>query len=94
MKAKDYYAKYAERLRDPATTDSAIAELVRDFAEETKQLMESRGVKTVRAVESITNEMNAKWNKLADMLPVLKHNGWKTYFTACLSAARKDVDHD
>lgn len=92
MKAKDYYKKYADRLLSPDSTVTAITELIKDFAAETGQLMDSRGVKTDRACEAIINEMNDKWNALARMFPVevLKHNGWREYFWTCLNAAQKE----
>lgn len=91
MKAKDYYKKYADRLLSPDSSVTAITELVKDFAAETKQIMDSRGARTDRACVAIINEMNDKWNALARMLPVevLKHNGWREYFWTCIAAAQK-----
>lgn len=96
MKAKDYYKKYADRLIDPESSITAITELIRDFANETGQLMDCRGVKTDRACEAIINEMNDKWNALARMFPVevLKQNGWRDYFWTCLNAAQKEKRND
>ena len=92
MKAKDYYKKYADRLLSPEESVTAVTELIKDFAAETKQLMDSRGAKTDRACEAIINEMNDKWNALARMFPVevLKYNGWRDYFWTCLNNAQKE----
>lgn len=82
MKAKDYYKKYAERLLSPDTSITAVRELIADFAKETKMLMDQRGVKTDKACMAVLNEMNDKWNALANMFPVevLKRNGYREYF--------------
>lgn len=91
MKAIDYYEKYSTLLLDPATTDTACTSLAMDFLAETQQIAETRGVKTVKALDGITNEMNAKWNKLADMLPVpvLKRNGWREFFNHSVKEERR-----
>lgn len=91
MKAKDYYDRYVSLLVDPATVDTAVAALVKDFTAETKQIAESRGVKTMKSIRSITEEMNSKWNKLAEMLPVdiLRRNGWRNYFNRIMEDVMK-----
>lgn len=92
MKAKDYYQKYSERLLNPESSTTAITELIKDFAAETKQLMDNRKARTDKACTAIINEMNDKWNAIARMFPVevLKYNGWRNYFWACLNAAEQE----
>ena len=91
MKAKDYFDKYGERLKDPSTTNKALFELMRDFAVESEELMDKRRVGSGRANFAILNEMNNKWNALANMFdpPVLMRNGWRDYIMTCLEELEK-----
>ena len=85
MKAKEYFQKYGERLQNPETSDVALNDLVKDLLDETKMLMDQRGVRTDKACMAVLNEMNDKWN-LVNMFPVevLKRNGLRAYFMTIL----------
>lgn len=86
MKAKDYFEKYGERLvsADQEVHMQATKELLLDLLDETDELFKKRKPMTEKATNAIINEVNDKWNALCDMLnpPVLKRNGWKTWFVA------------
>lgn len=97
MKAKDYFNKYGERLADPEKCDAALGELVNDFLDETKQILEKRkntyGNLSHKACMAIINEMNDKWNALAGMIPnMLMRNGWRNYFMKQLSRAKGEQE--
>lgn len=82
MKAKEYYAKYGERLMDPKETQGAIMELFKDFSAEYKEITERRKVSTAKGNLLVLEELNDKWNAIARMFPteVLKRNGYRDFW--------------
>lgn len=94
MKAKEYYAKYGERLMNPKTEDDALVELLADFVEETRILVEKRKASHNKSVLAIIDEMNAKWNALCEMFPVqtLIRNGYQAYWYKKLGITKEVAD--
>ena len=94
MKAKEYFQKYGERLQNPETSVDALNDLIGDFLDETKALIEqrknNRGTLLDKACTAILDEMNNKWNALASMLPnVLLRNGFKNYFMSFMNGGER-----
>lgn len=94
MKAKDYYAKYGERLMNPKTSDEALDDIFADFNEEVTALMEQRKANSDKSVLAILDEMNKKWNALAEMFPVptLIRNGYLAVWYGKLGITKEDED--
>lgn len=72
MKAKEYFEKYAESVwedfqQDEFRGDGPIAKLFIEFMVETKDICEKRKAKTDRALISVVDEQNKKWNALANL---------------------------
>lgn len=94
MKAKKYFQKYGERLQNPETVDAALNDLVGDFLDETKAMIEQRknnlGTLSDKACTAILEEMNNKWNALASRLPnVLLRNGFKNFFMSFMNGGER-----
>lgn len=64
MKAKEYYAKYHDRLMsaDPAISVGGASELMDTMIWELNQLLKSRNAINSRAVCAIVSEVNDKFN--------------------------------
>ena len=79
MKAKDYYNKYKDRLTDAEEATKAIQELIMEFIQETKELLNKRNVRSDRGVMAVVNEQNNKWNALCSYFdpPVIKRNSYQ-----------------
>lgn len=94
MKAKEYYAKYGERLMNPETEDEALADLLSDFVHEATDLMKQRKVSNDKSTLAIIDELNNKWNALCEMFPVptLIRNGYQTYWYKKLGITKEDAD--
>ena len=84
MKAKEYYAKYGERIasEDKDVSMQATQELIKDLLTDANTLIEKRQPKTDKAFTAIIDEINGKWNVICEMFnpPILRRNGWKTWF--------------
>lgn len=87
MKAKEYFEKYAESVwedfqQDEFRGDGPIAKMFIEFMVETKDICEKRGAKTNRALISVIDEQNKKWNALANLFvkkygqSPIKHDGY------------------
>lgn len=94
MKAKEYYAKYGEKLMHPETEDEALSDLMSDFVNETKTLIDQRKASHDKSVLAIIDEMNKKWNALCEMFPVptLIRNGYQTYWYKKLGITKEQAD--
>lgn len=86
MKAKEYLDKYIDEIR---ATESNIDELRKvvnriyvDFQKEAAEIIDKRGIKTLKAAMAVIEEQNKKWNALerrieqAGIPPVLRKNGF------------------
>lgn len=87
MKAKEYFEKYAESVwedfqQDEFRGDGPIAKMFIEFMVETEDICEKRGVKINRALISVVDERNKKWNALASLFikkygqSPIKHDGY------------------
>ena len=94
MKAKEYYAKYAELLMNPETDREALADLLIDFCKETDEVMKLRKATTNKSVLAVIDEFNNKWNALCDMFPTptLKRNGYQAYWYPRLGITKEEAD--
>jgi hypothetical protein len=94
LKAKEYYAKYGEKLMNPKTEDGALADLLADFAKEANDLIRQRKASSNKSVLAIIDELNKKWNSLCDMFPVrtLIRNGYQTYWYQKLNLTKEQAD--
>ena len=88
MRAKEYYAKYHDRIIAEASGDEAkvLHELMVEMSEETKDLIGRRNIKDVRALGAVIKESNDKWNALVRLFEKehgaspLKVDGFKSFW--------------
>lgn len=68
MKAQDYFDKYFAKADTLPTGElySRSKAMLHDMIGEFEQLRKARKAKTVSAVVGIVNELNAKWNAVAN----------------------------
>lgn len=94
MKAKEYYAKYGERLMNPETDKEALADLLTDFVDETTKIIKQRKVSTNKAVLAVIDELNNKWNALCEMFPTptLIRNAYLTFWYPKLGITKEEAD--
>ena len=94
MKAKEYYAKYAEKLMDPQTSNAALTDLIKDFATEATEIMERRKVSSAKSTLVVIDELNEKWNSLCAMFPteVLIRNGYRELWYRELGLTKSMAD--
>ena len=94
MKAKEYYAKYGERLMNPDKQDEALTEFFMEFLEETDRVVEQRKARTNKALLAVIDEFNNKWNALCEMFPttVLIRNGYQAYWYDKLGLIKETAD--
>lgn len=94
MKAKEYYAKYGERLMNPEEQDAALSELIMDFIDETDRTIKQRKALTNKAILAVIDEYNAKWNALCEMFPTptLVRNGYQAYWYPKLGITKEEAD--
>lgn len=84
MKAKEYYAKYKERVAslDDKESIQAICEMLADLSAEAKAVIDKRNVKTDCGGVAVLREMNDKYNAVCRMLeeeykhPILVRDGF------------------
>lgn len=97
MKAKDYYAKYGERLMNCEGSEykEAFHELVREFIDEMNSVVKQRKVRTEKAYLAVIDEFNNKWNALCEMFPtpIFNRNGYKTYCYEMLEIPKEYADY-
>lgn len=82
MKAKDYVAKYQERIMGISTADeawSAAKDLMQELLNESEEICKARHVSLLRGQLSVLKEINNKGNTIAREIPVLKHDFFKEY---------------
>lgn len=91
MKAKEYFAKYDEAIwqeahNDEFLQDGAAAKMFIEFMVETKDISESRNVKTDRGLIGVVRDQNSKWNSICNMfvkkygVSPIKYDGFKAGF--------------
>lgn len=88
MKAKEYYAKYKERVASLDYNESiqAICEMIADLSAEAKATIDKRNVKTDCGCVAVLREMNDKYNAVCRMLeeeykdPILARDGFLIYW--------------
>lgn len=103
MKAIDYYN------RDQATlfasphmsgVKNLAMKLIKEFMNETKELIDSRKVSTPRGLEAIVKEQNKKWNALCNLYkdnhgvsPIMK-NGYVRFYEMLMVKKSYDTKSD
>lgn len=95
-RAIGYYAQYHEALTMGGDKgDEALNDLVRDFLAETKELIETRRIKTDRGTVAVIDELNEKWNAIVSIFekrggvsPILR-NGFRVYMENQIPELRK-----
>lgn len=85
MKAKDYFAKYEEKILHGDTQQ--IYELFMEMAKEAKQIMSDRHCTSNAAAVGVVREMNDRWNAIVGMfekkydgLSPIKRDGYKNFW--------------
>jgi hypothetical protein len=89
MKAIDYYNRdHAALFASPDMEGgkNLAMKLVKEFMNETKELIDSRKVSTAKGLAAIVNEQNKKWNALCNLYkdnhgvsPIMK-NGYMRFY--------------
>lgn len=94
MKAKEYYAKYGEQLKDKEARVEAMHSMTDDLVDEFFDLVKKRGVKTDRGVMACVNEINNKWNAIAAHFnpPVIRRNAFQERMFAVLGMTKEEAD--
>lgn len=62
MKAKEYYAKYGERIENGDS--HAAVEMINEMMDELRGLIKSRNISTDTGLLNAIREMNEKWNAI------------------------------
>lgn len=81
MKAKEYFHKYHEALKD-YTSNTSMRDLVLELDAETKDIINKRHAQTNGAIIAVIKEQNTKWNKIASIyeqtegVDLLKRDGY------------------
>ena len=105
--AKEYYAKYKDRLAahydekgklamdNPEEANKAVQELLMEFVQETKQRIKDKNLQNDRSVMALVNVMNNKWNTVCASFnpPVLRKNTYRNivYKMLGITPARADI---
>lgn len=105
--AKEYYAKYKDRLAahydeegklamdNPEEANKAVQELLMEFVQETKQRIKDKNLQNDRSVMALVNVMNNKWNTVCASFnpPVLRKNIYRNivYKMLGITPARADI---
>jgi hypothetical protein len=91
LKAKEYYAKYAESLQSPETMADAAWKLMQEFMDETLALGKKRNIRLDAGCDALIREQNNKWNALARMFdpPILRTDGFAEFVNGLLAAHAK-----
>lgn len=88
MKAKEYYAKYKDRIAslDDGESIQAICDMVTELSIEAKSVCDKRNVRTDCGGTAVLREMNDKYNAVCRMFekeygvsPIIK-DGFMTYW--------------
>lgn len=70
MKAKEYVALYLEVIQNSSKKDS-VTLLLQKMNKETKELIETRRIKSDSGATSLIKEQNNKWNAIVNKLEKL-----------------------
>ena len=91
MKAKEYYAKYGEPLKNPDTSIESARAMILEMLDEVQMICNIRHIKLDSGFKSVLLEQNGKWNSLTRMFdpPVLKPNGFIEYVQAIMAEPQK-----
>ena len=73
MRAIAYYAKYSEGLLNAETGKETATNMIGEFLDEMKELIETRHIKTDRGAVGCVRELNEKWNAIVAIFE--KRNG-------------------
>lgn len=100
MKAKEYYAKYKERIAstDDQVSLQAVSDLVRDLSMEAKDLVEKRHARSNCAGVAILREMNDKYNAVCNLFErefgatPIKPNGFMYYWKRTMPELERYLD--
>ena len=104
--AKEYYAKYKNRLaahRDengkvvmdnPEDAQRAVQELLMAFVQETKKRIKEKNLQNDRSVMALVNVMNNKWNSVCACFnpPVLRKNTYRNIVYKMLGITPERAD--
>ena len=88
MKAKEYYAKYKDRIAssDDAESLKGISDMVYEFCMDAKEISEKRKIRTDSGAVSMLRELNDKYNAVCRMfekdfgVSPIKENGFMNYW--------------
>ena len=107
MKAKEYYAKYKDRIvaADDKESLQGMCDMLYELCMESKAIVTKRGVRTDCGCVAVLREMNDKYNAVCRMFEAeygaspIKKDGFMTYWRRQLPAldqrlSRKERGHD
>lgn len=88
MKAKEYFAKYKDRIasKDDKESLQGVCDMVYEFCMESKALVAKRKVKTDCGCVAVLRELNDKYNAVCRMFeqeyggPIIRENGFMDYW--------------
>ncbi len=92
MKAKEYYAKYGERVK--AFGGDAALEMFNEIATEMTEVTEKRKINSARGAISCIEEFNDKWNAICRYFdpPILNQNVLRDYFYEKMGITKEMAD--
>lgn len=107
MKAKEYYAKYKDRIasKDDKESLQGMCDMIFEFCLESKELIEKRKVRSDCGGVAVLRELNDKYNAVCRMFerdygtPIIKRDGFMVYCRKQipeldLHLSRKENGHD
>ena len=88
MKAKEYFAKYEDRLHsdDNNAVTQGVYDMLLEMANESKATLDARRAQSNHALVGVLSEFNDKWNAIQTMdekkygFSYIKRNGFKEFW--------------
>ncbi len=107
MKAKEYYAKYRDRIasKDDKESLQGVCDMLFELGLEAQELIAKRKVRSDCGAVAVLRELNDKYNAVCRMFerdygaPIIKQDGFMTYWRKQipeldLRLSRKENGHD
>ena len=107
MKAKEYYAKYKDRIasKDDKESLQGVCDMLSEFCMEAKELVAKRKVRSDCGGVAVLRKLNAKYNAVCMMFerdygaPIIKKDGFMSYWRKQipeldLRLSRKEAGND
>ena len=107
MKAKEYYAKYKDRIASVDYTESlqGVCDMNHELCMEAKELVAKRKVRTDGGAVAVLRELNDKYNAVCMMVerdygaPIIKKDGFMCFWRQLipeldLRLSRKEAGND